>query len=525
MRVHLNFVVATICCAVIYIGNALPASAQCVGLQLPPIVRADPAAGDHFGQSVGMDAGRAVVGAPGDDDLGDASGSVYLFDWHAPSWSQVGKLTASGGVSGDQFGYAATIQINTIAVGSPGRAISGTQSGAVELFDYTVGSGWLQTQELSPASGSSGQQFGFSIDLDMDTLVVGSPAYSFDSGAAYVFRRTAGVWAPDGMLIASDSAWGNRFGYDVAVSGDRILVGAPYQDPGGYWNRGVVYVFERSAGVWHETAKLGDMIASAGGHMGTCVDIDGDTAFAGAANGDSQIYSKASGAWVQQATLHGYCDASLQGSTLIGLMYDWNGYIHVFTCVKSTQGWSEFALYDVPGDSTILPRVVFDGDKYIVGVPSDGPFGVESGAGKPFWFTNSLTYCTPKATSIPGCLATLSATGAPTMSNPASYVIHAGSAPGGRLGLFFWGWHGPDIKPFQGGFLCVQTPSKRSKVILSGGTLGACDGSYSISAADIALTDPHYAVGTQFNIQLWFRDVGAIGDTSLSDALAFVVCP
>jgi len=66
----------------------------------------DGQSGDSFGRSTAISGNAIVVGADGDDDLGDASGSAYLFTRTDSVWTQLQKLTADDG----DFGTSSAIQ-------------------------------------------------------------------------------------------------------------------------------------------------------------------------------------------------------------------------------------------------------------------------------------------------------------------------------------------------------------------------------------------------------------------------------
>jgi hypothetical protein len=100
---------------------------------------------------------------------------------------------------------------------------------------------------------AAGDQFGIAVSLSGETIVIGAP---FDddagpaSGSAYVFQREVGGgdgWGQVKKLTADDAAEGDRFGYTVAISGNTVVVGAPADDDAGSESGGA-YVFERDAG-------------------------------------------------------------------------------------------------------------------------------------------------------------------------------------------------------------------------------------------------------------------------------------
>ena len=105
--------------------------------QMFKLTGSDGAAGDYCGYSVSISGDTALVGAPLDDDLGDRSGSAYVFRWNGESWVQVQKLTASDGAAGDVFGWSVSISGDTALVGAFGDDDLGTDAGSayvVRLF-------------------------------------------------------------------------------------------------------------------------------------------------------------------------------------------------------------------------------------------------------------------------------------------------------------------------------------------------------------------------------------------------------
>jgi len=106
-----------------------------------------------------------------------------------------------------------------------------------------------------------------------------------DSGSAYVFTRSAGVWTEQQKLTASDGATEEEFGYSVAVGGDSAVIGAWMDNDNGD-ESGSAYVFTRSEGVWTEQQKLIASDAAAFDHFGEAVAVAGDTSVIGATRDD-----------------------------------------------------------------------------------------------------------------------------------------------------------------------------------------------------------------------------------------------
>jgi hypothetical protein len=171
---------------------------------------------------------------------------------------QQAELTASGGEEGL---YTVATSGTTVAVGDPGwEGSEGNKyfEGAVYLF-HEASSGWANATETakltSPGKAASElEQFGHSVAVSGDTLVVGTPG-STGKGAAYVFEAPGEEWKAVkqvAVLTASDGRSNDSFGWSVALSGKTIAVGAPGHSPASQTITlgGAAYVFVEPAGGW-----------------------------------------------------------------------------------------------------------------------------------------------------------------------------------------------------------------------------------------------------------------------------------
>ena len=123
-----------------------------------------------------------------------------------------------------------------------------------------------QLTKLTAADGAYDDRFGTSVSLSGDTVVVGAHTANVggnaDQGAAYVFYRNQGgpdAWGQVVKLTAVDGAAGDNFGLSVSLSGDTVVVGAFYANVGGNVDQGAAYVFYRDQGgpdAWGQVAKL-----------------------------------------------------------------------------------------------------------------------------------------------------------------------------------------------------------------------------------------------------------------------------
>jgi len=125
--------------------------------------------------------------------------------------------------------------------------------------------------------------------MKADVAVVGSYTEG-TSGAAYVFRRSAGQWTQEAKIVPADIASGAEFGVSVDIGQDLILVGARYENENGVY-AGSAYAFRYIDGAWEETAKLLPAMGAPGEEFGKDVALSGEIALAGAAGGsDGEAY-------------------------------------------------------------------------------------------------------------------------------------------------------------------------------------------------------------------------------------------
>jgi len=245
------------------------------------------------------------------------------------NWVQDAYFKASNADAGDYFGYSIAVSGDTIVVGSSSEASSQTgiantdgaasadntaaDSGAVYVFKKDASDNWIQDAYLKASNAEAGDQFGCTVAIYGNTIVVGAKTEASSqaeitnadgsasadnsasgAGAAYVFRKNAsGNWVQDAYLKASNSGASDYFGHSVAVSGDTIVVGAFGEDSnaaganntdgGASPNNlasasGAAYVFKRNeAGNWIQDAYLKAANVDDGDQFGWSVSASNDT--------------------------------------------------------------------------------------------------------------------------------------------------------------------------------------------------------------------------------------------------------
>ena len=167
----------------------------------------DAAGSDLNGYSVAIGSNKIVAGAYGDDDNGSSSGSVYVYDLDGTN--EV-KITASDGASSDIFGIDVAVGNNKIAVGAYGDDDNGSLSGSVYLYNLD-GTGEVK---LTPSDAAASDQFGSSVAIANNKLVVGARRGSNQLGSVYVYNLDG---TGETKITASDGALNDYFGNKVAI--------------------------------------------------------------------------------------------------------------------------------------------------------------------------------------------------------------------------------------------------------------------------------------------------------------------
>ena len=250
-------------------------------VQVDKIVASDRGMDDWYGSSVDISGGRAVVGAYYDDEDEDGlnyvewSGSAYIYERDGGgNWLQVQKIVASDRDVRDEFGWSVSIDQDYIAVGAiledhdPSGGSGIGSAGSVYIFERNGSGVWNETQKVVASDRMTLDNLGMDLSLSGNCLVVGAPfgnkdasgsSFLSDAGSSYVFERNgSGVWSETQKLVPASREKDDIFGYTVDISGDTIVIGAPYQDENlansdSLEKSGSVYLFAKNgAGIWNE---------------------------------------------------------------------------------------------------------------------------------------------------------------------------------------------------------------------------------------------------------------------------------
>jgi hypothetical protein len=363
---------------------------------------------DYFGFSVSINGNNAIVGAYGDDDNGDNSGSACIFHWSGVIWEHTQKIKASDGAARDSFGGSVSINGDYAIVGAKGDDnINGTDAGAVYIFHWN-GSSWEQQQKLIASDGSADDRFGCSVSINGDYAIVG--AYDDEekgekSGSAYIFHWDGLSWGDEKKLTASDGAEYDYFGCSVSINGDYAVVGADGDDNDNGTDAGSAYIFQKVGTEWVEQETLKSDDGAADDNFGDSLSISGDYVIIGAYgdddkgenSGSAYIFHWNSTEWEQQQKLTASDGAandyfgnsvSIRGDyAIVGALYDddsgpSSGTAYIFYRNGTTWIEQKQKLTASDGENyDLFGRSVSMGEDYaIVGADYNDDKGDESGA-------------------------------------------------------------------------------------------------------------------------------------------------
>ena len=399
--------------------------------------------GDFFGMAVAADGDTALVGAlqAYDADFNNRPGAAYVFTWNSVSevWTKNATLNASDGDNGDGFGRSVALDGDTAVVGAyqydegePGEG-QATNTGSAYIFTKDSQGMWKQTAQLTASDAADGDQFGYSVAVDGDTIVVGAHLDDdggAESGSVYVFTKPSGDngwndWnslSADGKamlttkLTAPGAAAGGYFGNSVAIDGNTIVVGARKADSAYAITKPSSDANDDGSIDWEDwdsldadgkatlTATLTAFDAAAGDEFGISVAIDGNTVVVGAHqhdqsdtvtdSGAAYVFTKPGNAWAtgtETAKLTASDGAkddefgisvAVSGDTaVIGAHLDddkgnESGSAYVFT--KPAAGWdtstetAKIIDHDGAADDHFGRSVAVDGSTAVVGAYGDG---------------------------------------------------------------------------------------------------------------------------------------------------------
>lgn len=297
-----------------------------------------PAVGDHFGQAMALVGNVAVIGAP--SPLFGTEGSVHIFRYNGTLWLHEQELTGLG----NALGAAVALEGNRLVVGEPGAYVAGgpagNHAGEVQVFEYD-GATWNLSHTLVASDPDAFDRLGTAVAISGNTILAGAPGEGDNQlgvwfvGATYVFEFDGVNWNQVQKLRAINGSDNSQFGLEVVLQGDVAAIGAPWKD----YNAGAAYVFRRVAGVWQQEQKMRSPWLGSHQDFGLAIALHGDYLLttdhgrdtAGNLGGAAYAYRYDGASWLPEPAFHSSqtlpggvfgSDVALQDSTAVISAYE-----------------------------------------------------------------------------------------------------------------------------------------------------------------------------------------------------------
>jgi hypothetical protein len=250
---------------------------------------------------------------------------------------------------------------------------------------------------VQPTGGGDVGNFGWSVALDGETLLVGAPGAEgivYDTGAAWVFVRAGATWSQQAKLVASDGSFGHEFGVSVDVSGDRAAVGAWLAHDVAFGPTGAAYVYARSGTSWTQEAAF--YANGEWSFFGADVALADDLLAVGADGANFvAIYERSGSDWPLVATVTGPVTNTRFGSSvawsgdtlLVGAPAYGSDRGRVYVFDRAGSSWPLVQVLDAPGGAAgdrFGDALDATGARLVVGAPRDDDQGLESGSAHVF---------------------------------------------------------------------------------------------------------------------------------------------
>ncbi|MDB6057261.1 MAG: hypothetical protein JWO95_1105, partial [Verrucomicrobiales bacterium] len=320
------------------------------------------------------------------------------------------------------FGYAVAVSGTNAVVGAPESAL---QIGGAYVYSK-FGTNWIFQQQLVPVQATTNDLAGVAVAINNDLLAIGAPGFNTNPGTAgfgsvYIFQLTNGVWGEQARLTAPDGQRGDNFGVSIALSGQSVVIGSSFHSDLGATNNGAVYVFDLTAIGWQLSGKLLPTDLTNNSFFGQRVAISGETLIAGASSsivGNANTFAIAPGAayvytrtnlapfdapWIFQQKLlpndfndggqFGFSVAMDQDTALVGAPLTSEGGT-VYTFLRNGNFWTNQTQL-VPSDRTNGDAfgfsIALQGTRAVIGAVGKSSNNV-SGVGAAYVFTQTNVF-------------------------------------------------------------------------------------------------------------------------------------
>ena len=255
---------------------------------------------DYFGYSVASERQYSIVGAPQSDLHGlnttPSAGNGYaeLFELTFSGIQFVQRIQPTTTSPSERFGFDVSMSGNYAAVSAPFHRLDQNDqnpllyAGAVFIYENVNGT-WQFSEKIVPNDRNLVTEFGYSIDMYGDYLVVGAPGDQAGqpgqpllnyAGAVYVYERNAnGSYQLIEKLVANQREGTSFLGYSVSIDQSVIAVGATFNgldmfDQNDIPFAGAVYIYDFDGSQWNQSQKISAFDRSFGHAFGLSVAVN-----------------------------------------------------------------------------------------------------------------------------------------------------------------------------------------------------------------------------------------------------------
>ncbi|GEP41115.1 choice-of-anchor D domain-containing protein [Brevifollis gellanilyticus] len=252
--------------------------------QQAKLIASDASDDDLFGSSVAISGDTALIGAERGDV--NSTGTAYVFVRNGSVWSQQTRLMSNSSTPYSGFGH--TVALFSPDVALVGRSHedtpAGTRTGCVYMFTRS-GSTWGLNGKITASDAAANDYFGGLIALSDNTLLISAGGDqgvgSLCDGSVYVFVHNGALWTEQAKLNVAKDPRNSYFGGALAISGDIAVVGNSSYDLGDLSVAGIVRVFTREGSIWTQQPSLNPDVPLEWSYFGASVAVSGNTVMAG----------------------------------------------------------------------------------------------------------------------------------------------------------------------------------------------------------------------------------------------------
>jgi len=334
------------------------------------LLASDAEAYSYFGTSAAVDGVRLVVGAYGTNTTAVATGKVYVYDWNGTAYVEVAQLLASDGQASDYFGISVALSGNRLVVGAHFEDTAGLAAGKVYVYNWNSDTSvYDEVTTITASDAQAYDWFGSAVALPSigNRLLVGAcgeDTAGVNAGKVYIYEwnGATSVYDEVAQLTASDAQDYDYFGISVAISGNRLVVGAHFEDTAGLVTGKVrVYDWNPTTSAYVEVSQLTASDSQAYDLFGDAVALSGNRLVVGARGADTAVVNA--------------------GKVYI---YNWNGSAYVEVAQLTASG---VTANDYFGISVAISSI---GNRLVVGACSEDTAGSEAGAVYLYDWTGSV---------------------------------------------------------------------------------------------------------------------------------------